>query len=155
MHITSGLIFQPAREWHHCSISSRSSNSIGIASICQLGQFLSWSIILEKLPVLVDQPLWTHCQTWLLKHCTIALYQALRLPHGPHLGSSTMGCIWEANNLPHSLKLNQSCTPSDTIFQVALSLSPSDSEAWVKEKNHRHKRWQRGMEASEQGPPEC
>jgi hypothetical protein len=33
-----------------------------------------------------------------------------------------MGCIREANNLPHSLKLNQSGTPSDTIFRVALYL---------------------------------
>ncbi len=42
---------------------------------------------------------------WLLVHC-----------------SFTMGCIPEANNLPYSLKLNQSGTPSDTIFRVALYL---------------------------------
>ena len=76
----------------------------------------------EALLVLVDQPSWTHCQTWLFQHRTIALHQALRLHHGPHWGSFTMGCIREANNLPHSLKLNQSGTPSDTIFRVALYL---------------------------------
>jgi hypothetical protein len=93
-----------------------------LSSICQSGQFLSWSIIPEASPVLVDQPSWTHCQTWLFQHRTIALHQALRLHHGPHWGSFTMGCIREANNLPHSLKLNQSGTPSDTIFRVALYL---------------------------------
>ncbi len=60
----------------------QSNFNLPIGSILIL---LSWSIMPKPSPVLMDQPSWTHCQTWLLKHRTIALHQeVLRLPHGPH-----------------------------------------------------------------------
>ena len=57
--------------------------------------------------------------------------------------------LWETNSLPHSPKLDQTGAPSAqhtaaerqgamhvTSHSDVNSTSPSDSEAWVKEKNH-------------------
>ncbi len=60
-----------------------------------------------------------------------------QLHNGLHLGGKQPPSFTKTQSEQYSLRYNIPSTP--------ISISPSDSEAWVKEKNHRHKRWQRGM----------